>query len=86
MGCTNLGRYYRVHGTAPYRSPQYLSQARDLFKQACEGRDMNGCFELGLLYESGLGVTKDSKQARTLYTGACEGGLQQACVKIGRSK
>ncbi len=50
-------------------------------KAACE-RDMRGaCYELGLLYESGLKVEKNTAIATNYYKKACELGYDEACRK-----
>ncbi|GAA7655664.1 hypothetical protein HpMMM60_06880 [Helicobacter pylori] len=38
-----------------------------------------GCGALGMLYEYGQGVEKDSKKAAQFYSKACKLGLQKAC-------
>jgi len=64
------------------RQEQY-SEARPLFQKACSGGDMDGCYQLGLLYELGKGVTEDYAKARTLYQKACDGGDMDGCYELG---
>ncbi len=40
---------------------------------------MQGCFNLGVLYDDGSGVPKDAAKAGALYQQACKGGLAEAC-------
>ena len=42
-----------------------------------------GCFNIGLLFEEGHGVSKDEARAATLYATACEGGHAVGCSNLG---
>ena len=53
------------------------------YREACEGGDMLGCNELGVLYGTGEGVTKDLEHAAILYQRACDGGEMWGCVNLG---
>ena len=53
--------------------------------QACEGGDMPACSDLGVTYETGDGVARDSARAAALYRRACEGGAMQGCFNLGFS-
>jgi hypothetical protein len=57
-------------------------QALQLYKQGCDGGDLQGCSNLGWLYEKGAGVSKDLTRARELYKQACDGGNQNGCTKL----
>jgi hypothetical protein len=47
---------------------------------ACSNKEMStACYELGILYEKGLGVEKDSSTSKGYYKKACELGYQKAC-------
>jgi hypothetical protein len=57
-------------------------RAGELFKQACDGGDMDGCFDLGNCYAKGwCGVGRDAMRAGELYKKACDDGLAPACEK-----
>jgi hypothetical protein len=43
------------------------------YRSACEYQNYAGCYELSLLYESGVGVAKDLGEANRLQRLACEG-------------
>ena len=57
-------------------------RARTLYQRACDGGAARGCTNLGVLYERGLGVTRDVAQARTLYQRACGAGDTDACADL----
>ena len=54
-----------------------------LYKKACDGGDVKGCFNLGTLYEKGEGVEKDFSKAIQLYKKACDGGVANGCANLG---
>jgi TPR repeat protein len=56
-----------------------MQRARLLFEQACNADDTEGCFNLGLLYEKGLGVPKDAARAAGFFRKACAGGDAEGC-------
>ncbi len=58
---------------------QDFSKARKYFEKACDLKDGGGCGALGLLYENGKGVEKNSKKADQYISKACELGDQKAC-------
>ena len=45
-------------GIAFYNNKEY-DKAAELFKKACDGGDMDGCRNLGVMYEKGKVVEKD---------------------------
>jgi hypothetical protein len=53
-----------------------------LYQKACDGGDAQGCFNLGVMYENGRGVTKDQAKAAQLYQKACDGGDAQGCENL----
>ena len=55
----------------------------EVYQQACDGGDMLGCNELGVMYGTGEGVTQDLARAATLYQQACDGGEMWGCVNLG---
>lgn len=78
--CRTLGDIYR-EGTAS------LDKARAAahYKQACDSRDSEACYALGLLYFDGSGVAKDPVRSAALFQQACEAGVQRACTSMGES-
>jgi TPR repeat protein len=40
---------------------------------------MHGCFNLGIIYQSGQGATRNEVEAMALYDRACDAGLAPAC-------
>ena len=53
-------------GRAFYNNKEY-DKAAELFKKACDGGDMRGCYNLGVMYTNGNGVEKDLDKAADLY-------------------
>ena len=43
---------------------------------------MQGCNDLGTIYQNGEGVTPDNAQARTWYQKACSGGDKDGCTNL----
>lgn len=49
------------------------------YKHACKSGDAVACFELGYLYENGMGMKPDTKEALKYYKKSCEQKYQFAC-------
>ena len=64
-------------------SQKRYSEARPLFRKACDGGDMGGCSNLGILYQNGQGGARDYAQARIAYRKACDGGTMAGCIGVG---
>lgn len=60
-----------VCGDAAHFVPKDDARHLDLARFGCENGEAEGCYELGRLYEEGVGVPKDEKAARALYELAC---------------
>ena len=58
-GCADLGNLYQLGQGVR----QDYSQARTLFQKACDGGEMVGCSNLGLLDANGLGAANNSGEA-----------------------
>ena len=69
-------------GEAFYNNKEY-DKAVELYKKACDGGKMSGCFNLGIMYASGNGVEKDFKKAAELLKKACDGGEMFGCSNLG---
>ena len=54
-------------------------------KKACDGDDADGCTNLGMLHEKGLGMTADVAGAVKLFEKGCSGGDAVGCTELGRS-
>ena len=61
-----------------------IDRAVGLFRQACDGGNILGCANLGVMYELGTGVPKDRNRAARLYRKACDGGNSEACENLKR--
>jgi hypothetical protein len=57
--------------------------ARPYLQNACANEEMEGCTQLGLLYEEGKGVTLNYAEANGLYQKGCQGGEMPACSYLG---
>jgi len=47
---------------------------------ACDKKVAAACFQLALLYDEGLGLTKDSEKAKAYYLDACDYGYEKGCT------
>ena len=52
-------------------------------QQDCDSGDMQGCTDLGVMYATGAGVTRDDARAVSLYQRACDGGEMRGCFNLG---
>ena len=68
-------------GIAFYNNKEY-DKAFESFKKACDGGDMRGCHNLGVMYEKGNGVEKDLGKAVQLFKKACDGGDLDGCRNL----
>ena len=50
---------------------------------ACLNGNADSCYELGVNYENGNGVSKDQAQAAVYYKKSCEGGNARGCTNLG---
>ena len=55
-----------------------------LYQEACTAGHMLACNNLGGLYETALGVRRDTRRAIDLYDQACEGGEMRGCFNTAR--
>ena len=64
-------------------------KSKELYEKACDGGEVNACYTLGLLYDSGIGlfydlkngIKQDDTKVKTLYKKACDGKIELACKK-----
>ena len=61
-----------------YNNKEY-DKAAELFKKVCDGGEMRGCYNLGVMYTNGNGVEKDLGKAVQLFKKACDGGNIHGC-------
>ncbi|MDY6124250.1 MAG: tetratricopeptide repeat protein, partial [Campylobacter sp.] len=69
-------------GIAFYNNKEY-DKAAELFKKVCDGREVRGCNNLGVMYDKGNGVEKNEQKAVELYKKACDGGEMSGCGNLG---
>ena len=69
-------------GIAFYNNKEY-DKAAELFKKVCDGREVRGCNNLGVMYDKGNGVEKNEQKAVELYKKACDGGEVLGCFNLG---
>lgn len=60
------------------------ASAVSIFNPLVESGDARACYELGLLYEEGLGVPKDPKLAASLFQKAADQNLPEGLFSLGR--
>lgn len=64
--------------SAAYDAKQY-KKAFQLYNQACDGGDANGCGMVGALYEDGFVVERNPYKALEYYSKACNMGREYNC-------
>lgn len=79
-GCFLLGEMYEKGNGVQ----QDDVKAAELYKKACNNKNMKGCGSLGYMYKAGRGVKKDYPKAAELYERACNGGNGGACWRLSR--
>ena len=76
VACVELGQLILENAT----TEKEAARAVKLWQKACDGGNVDGCFNLGNSYKPGvLQVGKDVSRAITLYEKACRGGLPAGC-------
>ena len=59
------------------------SRAVALYSQACNSGYVEGCVNLGDMYEDGQGVTQNDPWAAVLFSKACDAGSAEGCDRLG---
>ncbi len=78
--CERLG-VVKENGTGV---PKDVTRAAELYKQACDADELNGCVQLGRLHLSGRGgVSRDQLESRRLFDRGCDGGIHRGCTLLG---
>lgn len=70
------------HGNDYWKRSDY-THAFVEFQQACNGGNLSGCQDLGVLYAQGQGVARDYVKAGKLFKQACDGGEMNGCENLG---
>lgn len=78
--CTVLGTRFDDGYGGMRRDPL---RAAILFKMSCEGGEVDGCYNFGLLYSLGRGVRQNAPRAGALFQMACDGGHAGGCTDLG---
>ena len=52
-------------------------------KKACDGGDVDGCYNLGQMYIFGIGVKQNYFKAVKIYKKACDEGYAMECSNLG---
>ena len=68
-------------GDEAYDKGDY-QKAAQLYQKACDGGDVKGCFNLGILYRDGYGVKQDYQKAAELLQKACDSGETMGCIGL----
>jgi hypothetical protein len=58
---------------------QDFERAAELYREACNSRHGEACYQLGQLYQSGTGVPRQPGRAVGYISRACNYGYQLAC-------
>ncbi|STQ85416.1 sel1 repeat family protein [Helicobacter muridarum] len=74
-------RNYNQLGMLQRQNKDYVN-AKKNFELACQKGYIMGCFNLGVLYENGLGVKRDYNRAIELYEDSCNSKIGIACYGI----
>lgn len=77
QACDFLGSIY-YHGWGPAREFNN-EKAATYFERACALRMASGCYELGVRYATGVGVSKDLATGRRYFKIACDAKWQAGC-------
>jgi uncharacterized protein len=78
QACDDLGERCTAWKT------QDLPRAHRLLRRSCEElKDARGCYDLGEMVLTGLGVASDQPRALALLDRACDGRFTGACKELG---
>ena len=50
-----------------------------LLTKVCNDGKMQACYNLGIMYAKGEGITENKPKAIALFKKACDGGIEDAC-------
>ena len=63
-----------------------LASQIEMLEHSCHEGHASACYELGLLYDEGIGFEQNSTKAKRYYQTSCNYGLEEGCKKIDFSK
>lgn len=76
----------KIHEESGVKKSSKISHWKALryYKKACSLKDPQGCYSVGLYFESGKGgvCDQDHKEAQKFFKISCDGGYELACAKI----
>ena len=75
--CSNLGTLLLLGSGEITKDKE---QAREFLAKACDNRNGEGCFTLGVMYFNGDGVEKNRPHAKELFRISCESGAADGCA------
>lgn len=61
------------------------SEAEKAFSLSCESGNGKGCYELGMMYENGIGMAQNKYKASNLYAQACRAHEALGCSNMAIS-
>ena len=82
LSCSNLSAIYILEMYGTHNTTKGLElkkRAFDLYKELCENKDDEGCFQMARHYYNGTMVPIDWKKAKEYYELSCEYGQSSAC-------
>ena len=68
-------------GLSQYNQRHY-SEAKHYFDEACVGGIPDACDHIGLMYQGGLGMARDTILAASFFSKACDSGSTDACSHL----
>jgi len=82
-GCVNGNAATCVALAHAAETAKDFERAANFYVKACDERAAAGCTGLGVLYNRGLGVTRDAAQAAMYYERGCTLGDMAGCNNLG---
>ena len=80
VACFNMGV---MHMNGIRGAMKDEEKAFKYFSMACNGGDIDGCFNAGKYYEDGTEIKQDYLRAVDFYIKACKGKEAYACMILG---
>ncbi len=73
----------RTHADLDQRAPTVPTTAALDDMDACDAGDMSACYDVGMRFHGGDGVTRDGGNTIAHIAQACDGGFGRACYDLG---
>jgi TPR repeat protein len=73
---------YRIVGYMFIITASVFASELEHTKNACASGVAAACFQLGLLYEQGIGVPIDKEKAKLFFVRSCDNGFDTACLRL----